>query len=88
MTDSNPSPTHTALPPVAGSLPRGVHQRPGYGGVGVQLYRITGSCLGDMESPCGYGPTLEDALKNGGHSSEENAIGMAAGAAVPPLKSD
>ena len=73
MTDSNPSLTPEALPPVAGSLPRGVHHRPGFGGVGVQLYRITGSCRGDMESLCGYGPTLEAALKNGGHLSEENA---------------
>lgn len=75
MTDSNPSLTPEALPPVAGSLPRGVHHRPGFGGVGVQLYRITGSCRGDMESLCGYGPTLEAALKNGGHLSEENVLG-------------
>lgn len=73
MKDTDTTDDSEALPPVAGALPRGVHQRPGFGGVGVQLYRITGSCLGEMESTCGYGPTLEAALKNGGHLSEENA---------------
>lgn len=44
------------------TLPEGVYQRKGLGGVGIQLYRVVGSCLGDVEEPMGFGRTLADAI--------------------------
>ena len=50
-------------------LEMGIHMRPGSGGIGIMLYRIQGSALGDVEKQIGYGQDLrlaiENAIKNG-----------------------